>query len=89
MSERNEASEMLTKSFAPRELLPFNRLRSLNQKDLLRSLKENGKLGIVIKGQLKVALIGIEQYELMVEALQEYQRLLESKEPDFERGDPS
>ncbi len=74
---RGKAGKMLTKTFESKEMLPFAQLRTLNQKDLLHSLEENDKLGIVIKDQLRVAMINMEQYEQMVTALQEYERLLD------------
>jgi hypothetical protein len=72
-----EKLKMITKTFEPKEMLPFGQLRTLNQKDLLQSLDENDKLGIVIKDQLKVAMIDMEKYQIMVDAVQEYKRLLE------------
>ncbi len=66
---------MITNTFEPKELLPFSQLRTLNQKDLLQSLEQNDKLGIVIKDQLKVAMIDMDKYQQMVNALQEYERL--------------
>ncbi|MFB5759978.1 hypothetical protein [Paenibacillus medicaginis] len=45
--------------------------------DLPHPLEENGKLGIVIKDQLKVAMIDMDKYRMMVDALQEYERLLD------------
>jgi hypothetical protein len=74
---RKETLKMITKTFEPKEMLPFSQLRTLNQKDLLHSLEENDKLGIVIKDQLKVAMIDMDKYQMMVEALQEYERLLD------------
>lgn len=68
---------MFTKTFEPKEMLPFSQLRTLNQKDLLRTLEENAKLGIVIKDQLKVAMIEMDKYEKLVELVQEHERLLE------------
>lgn len=68
---------MITKTFEPKEMLPFSQLRKLNQKDLLRSLEQNDKLGIVVKDQLKVAMIDMDKYQMMVDALQEYERLLD------------
>lgn len=68
---------MITKTFEPKEMLPFSQLRTLNQKELLHSLEENEKLGIVIKDQLKVAMINMDKYQKIVEALQEYERLLD------------
>jgi len=62
---------MLTKTFEPREMLPFSQLRTLTQKSLINSLENNEKLGIVIKDQLKVALMDIKVYEEMVERIQE------------------
>lgn len=74
---RKETLKMITKSFEPKEMLPFSQLRKLNQKDLLRSLEQNDKLGIVVKDQLKVAMIDMDKYQMMVDALQEYERLLD------------
>jgi hypothetical protein len=68
---------MITKTFEPKEMLPFSQLRTLNQKELLQSLEENDKLGIVIKDQLKVALIDMDKYQTMVEVIQEYTRMLD------------
>lgn len=76
MREKKEMSN-ITKTFEPKELLPFGQLRSLNQKELIKSLEENEKLGIVIKDQLKVAMIDMDKYQLMVDVVQEYERLLE------------
>lgn len=74
---RKEALKMITKTFEPKEMLPFSQLRKLNQKDLLHSLEQNDKLGIVIKDQLKVAMIDMDKYQMMVDALQEYERVLD------------
>lgn len=74
---RREALKMITNTFEPKEMLPFSQLRTLNQKELLHSLEENDKLGIVIKDQLKVAMINMDKYQKIVEALQEHERLLD------------
>jgi hypothetical protein len=74
---RGKEKRMLTKTFESKELLPFSQLRTLNQKDLLHSLEQNDKLGIVIKDQLRVAMMDMEKYEQMVNVLQEYERLLD------------
>jgi len=74
---RKDKFKMITKSFEPKEMLPFSQLRSLNQKDLLLSLEKNDKLGVVIKDQLKVAMIDMEKFEMMVDVLHEYERLLD------------
>ncbi|MFD1953210.1 hypothetical protein ACFSL6_03210 [Paenibacillus thailandensis] len=78
---------MITKTFEPKEMLPFSQLRTLNQKELLHSLEENDKLGIVIKDQLKVAMIDMDKYQMMVDLLQEYERLLEwiEEREEYER----
>lgn len=78
---------MMTKTFEPKELVPFSQLRTLNQKELLHSLEENDKLGIVIKDQLKVAMIDMNKYQMMVEALHEYERLLDwiEEREEYER----
>jgi hypothetical protein len=89
MIEKDAPSATICKSFAPGELLPFAQLRSLNQKDCRRAINENGKLGIMIKGQLSMVLVRIEEFELMVDALQEYSRGLEMKESDSKRGESS
>lgn len=68
---------MLTKQFESKELLPFGQLRSLNQKDLLKFLQDNEKIGVVIKDQLEVTMLSMEKYEKLLDAIREYQRLLE------------
>lgn len=68
---------MVTKHFEPREMLAFSQLRTLNQKELIQSLDQNDKLGIVIKDKLQVAMISMEKFEYLVELVQEYGRLLE------------
>lgn len=84
---RKETFKMMTKTFEPKELVPFSQLRTLNQKELLHSLEENDKLGIVIKDQLKVAMIDMNKYQMMVEALHEYERLLDwiEEREEYER----
>jgi len=72
-----EKLKMITKTFEPKEMVPFGQLRKLNQKELLKSLEDNEKLGIVIKDQLKVAMMDMEKYQIMVDAVQEYERLIE------------
>lgn len=67
----------VTKNFEPREMLAFSQLRTLNQKELIQSLDQNDKLGIVIKDKLQVAMISMEKFENLVEAVHEYGRLLE------------
>jgi hypothetical protein len=69
--------KMLTKTFEAKELMAFSNLRSISQKELLRALDTNEKLGIVIKDQLKVAMIDMDSYQSLVETAQEYERLLE------------
>lgn len=78
---------MLTKQFEAKEMLAFSQLRTLNQKDLITSLEEHDKLGIVIKDQLRVAMLDMELYEQIVEELQELNRLKELLEEQelFER----
>lgn len=74
---KEKNSEMLTKTFEPKEMIPFGQLRTLSQKELLRHLEEHPKLGIVIKDQLKVALIDMDKFLELVEAVQEHERLLD------------
>ncbi|MFB5266830.1 hypothetical protein ACE41H_08520 [Paenibacillus enshidis] len=38
-------------------------------------MEEDGKPGIVIKDQLKVAMIDMDKYRMIVNALQEYERI--------------
>jgi hypothetical protein len=77
VSLKENKLNMITNNFEPREMLAFSQLRTLNQKELIQSLDQNDKLGIVIKDKLQVAMINMEKYQLLVEAVHEYSRLLE------------
>lgn len=76
-STKEKKIDMVTKHFEARELLAFSQLRTLNQKELIESLDQNEKIGIVIKDKLQVAMISMEKYENIVETVHEYGRLLE------------
>jgi len=77
VSLKENKLNMITNNFEPREMLAFSQLRTLNQKELIQSLDQNDKLGIVIKDKLQVAMINMEKYQMLVEAVHEYSRLLE------------
>lgn len=77
VSVKENELNMITNNFEPKEMLAFSQLRTLNQKELIQSLDQNDKLGIVIKDKLQVAMINMEKYQMLVEAVQNYSRLLE------------
>ncbi|RUT38721.1 hypothetical protein EJP82_26780 [Paenibacillus anaericanus] len=67
----------LTKTFEQKEMLAFSQLRTLTQKDLISSFENNNKIGIVIKDQLRVAMLDMAVYENLVEQAAELERLTE------------
>lgn len=76
VSLKEKNTRMISKNFEPKEMLAFSQLRTLNQKELLNSLDQNEKIGIVIKDRLQAAIISMETYLELVEAVQNYSRLL-------------
>ncbi|MDO3408156.1 hypothetical protein QWJ34_00095 [Saccharibacillus sp. CPCC 101409] len=71
---------MPTTTFKKEEMVAFGELRSLNQKQLLHSLDENDKLGIVIKDKLSAVVLDMKKYEAMVAAIESYEKLQERLE---------
>jgi len=70
---------MLSKTFESKEMLPFSQLRTLTQKSLINSIENNEKIGLVIKDQIRVALIDIKTYESLVERVQELENKYEQQ----------
>lgn len=86
MKNREELDKMATKEFTPKEMLPAKKLRMLSQRDLLELTKQH-KVGIIVKDELKIAMLNMEVFESMVDYINELEETIEDFELATRFGD--
>jgi hypothetical protein len=72
-----ERCEMLTKEFTSKEMIAANQLRTLSQKEILEKLAESNKIGVIVKDELRIAMIDVDVYEALLDRLREMEERFE------------
>lgn len=80
MGSERKGRRMITKTYARDEIMSFGNLRNLSQKDALALFEKQTKIGLLIKDELKLAIVDSRDLERLIEENEYYRSLLEDHE---------
>jgi len=70
---KTNMAKVLEETFTLKNTIPASKLREISQKKLKEMIDENHVIGLIIKDEMAITMIGMEEYE----ALKEYVKMLE------------
>lgn len=68
---------LLHNKFTSQNTMPASKLRNLSQKKLKRIVEENTVIGLIIKDELAIAMMGMKDYERLLKYVEELEQIVE------------
>lgn len=68
---------LLTKPFTLKNTIPASKLRELSQKRLMEMIEENQLLGLIVKDEMAITMMGMEEFEEIREYVEDLEQMLD------------
>lgn len=68
---------LLNKPFTLKNTMPASKLREISQKKLVEMIEENHLLGLIIKDEMAITMMGMEEFEELRQYVEKLEQMLE------------
>lgn len=68
---------LLNKPFTLKNTIPASKLREISQKRLMEMLEENQLLGLIVKDEMAITMMGMEEFEEIREYVENLEQMLD------------
>ena len=69
--------KLLDQSFTSQNTIPASKLREISQKKLKEMVEENSIMGLIIKDEMALTMIGMEDYEELLKYIEILEQMVE------------
>ena len=69
--------KLLDQSFTSQNTIPASKLREISQKKLKEMVEENSIMGLIIKDEMALTMIGMEDYEELLKYIETLEQMVE------------
>ena len=69
--------KLLDQSFTSQNTIPASKLREISQKKLKEMVEENSIMGLIIKDEMALTMIGMEDYEELLKYMEILEQMVE------------
>ena len=69
--------KLLERSFTSQNTIPASKLREISQKKLIELVEENSIMGLIIKDEMALTMIGMKDYEELLKYIETLEQMVE------------